>query len=115
MRGSVLLGTVAVVLVSPAALLLAQTPAGPEFLVNTYTTGSQRKADVAAAGNGNFVVTWQSAGQDGDYSGIFGQRYDRAGNALGAEFRVNSVTASAQYVPHAAADAKGNFVVVWSS
>jgi hypothetical protein len=114
-RGSVLLAAVAVVLVGPAGMLLAQTKAGPEFHVNTYTTQAQFKADVAVGGNGNFVITWTSYTQDGDYAGIFAQRYDRAGNSLGGEFRVNTTTTSYQYIPHAAADAKGNFVVVWTS
>jgi hypothetical protein len=39
----------------------------------------------------------------------------QAGMPLGPEFRVNTYTTNFQYVPAVAADASGNFVVVWSS
>jgi hypothetical protein len=40
---------------------------GPDFGVNSYTTGGQRNGTVAAQPDGGFVVVWQSLG-------IFGQR-----------------------------------------
>src|SRR5262245_10969761 len=88
---------------------------GSEFRVNSYTSNEQWYPCVAAAGDGNFVVVWQSYGQDGSGWGIFGQRYDSAGDALGSEFRVNSYTTSNQWVLSVASDASGNFVVVWNS
>jgi hypothetical protein len=90
------------------------TGVGAEFRVNSYTTGSQRQPSVASDASGNFVVVWDSYGQDGDREGIFGQRYDAAGGPLGAEFRVNSVTAGDQDRPSVSSDPSGNFVVVWS-
>jgi hypothetical protein len=51
------------------------SPLGPEFRVNTHTTGSQLASAVAADMSGDFVVAWQSSGQDGSGYGIFGQRY----------------------------------------
>jgi len=50
-------------------------PLGTEFRVNTYTTNNQRLADVAADPVGNFVVVWESQGQDGAENGVFGQRW----------------------------------------
>ena len=47
---------------------------GGDLLVNTYTPGNQRQPEVAAIGSTEFVVTWRSANQDGDYNGIFAQR-----------------------------------------
>jgi len=88
---------------------------GSEFRVNSYTTQQQLIPSVASDPTGNFVVVWESAGQDGDSFGIFGQRYNSGGVAQGNEFRVNSYTTSAQYVPAVASDAAGNFVVVWAS
>jgi len=95
---------------------------GPEFTVNTYTTRSQNAPAVAADGAGNFVVVWNSDGQDEDgYLGVFGQRYDSGGNAQGGEFQVNTSTiyySSAGYfepTPAVATDAPGNFIVVWNS
>lgn len=88
---------------------------GPEFQVNSYTTTIPRFAEVAADGSGNFVVVWDSFAQDGSEWGVFGQRYDSAGIPVGSEFQVNSYTTGQQYRPKVAADAAGNFVVVWSS
>jgi hypothetical protein len=50
---------------------------GSEFLVNTYTTGSQDDPSVAMTRSGDFVVAWDGApGQDGSGYGVFAQRYD---------------------------------------
>src|SRR4029079_19337185 len=46
--------------------------------------------------------------------GIFGQRFDRAGAAMGSEFRVNSYTTDNQAFASVALQANGS-VVVWSS
>ena len=86
-------------------------PLGPEFRVNTYTTGQQAFPAVASDGAGSFVVVWQSP--DGLAEGIFGQRYDSSGAPLGPEFRVNTNTANSQTRPSVAVDSAGNFVVVW--
>jgi hypothetical protein len=48
---------------------------GGEFRVNTYTTGTQQRPSVASDATGNFVVVWESNGQDGSNYGIFGQRH----------------------------------------
>jgi len=93
----------------------AGSPLGGEFQVNTYTTFTQIHPAIAADGAGNFVVVWTSDEQDGNFYGVFGQRYDGGGNAVGAEFQVNTYTTSSQSRPAIAADAAGNFVVVWES
>jgi hypothetical protein len=90
-------------------------PIGGEFRVNTYTTGQQLGNVVAVDARGHFVVVWQSAGQDGSFDGIFGQRYDPAGQAVGSEFRVNTFTTQVQARPAVAVDAAGRFLVVWMS
>ena len=90
---------------------------GPEFQVNTYTSSYQDSASVASDASGDFVVVWQSYGQDGSSFGIFGQRYASDGNPLGGEFQVNTYTTGNQggflAGPSVASDAAGNFVVVW--
>jgi hypothetical protein len=88
---------------------------GGEFRVNSYTTFSQESAAVAMAPGGGFVVVWQSYGIDGSGWGVFGQRYDAAGAALGGEFRVNADTPGFQGQPSVAMDSGGNFVVAWVS
>ncbi|WP_305038528.1 Ig-like domain-containing protein [Halomonas alkalisoli] len=88
---------------------------GGEFQVNTYTASSQIYSSVAALSDGGFVVTWSSFGQDGSGYGIFAQRYDAAGDALGGEFQVNAYTGSSQIYSSVAALSDGGFVVTWSS
>jgi len=88
---------------------------GGEFQVNTYTTEGQRRASVSHSSSGGFVVVWDSFGQDGDSLGIFGQRYDTSGSAVGSEFQVNTYTTDEQQFPSLSHDASGGFVVVWES
>lgn len=103
---------------TPAARLGAQlSPNGPGFQVNTYTTSAQYEPDVAFAG-GNFVVVWASVGSsstDSWYTSIQARRFRADGAPLGAQFQVNTYTTRAQTEPAVAADAQGNFVVVWRS
>jgi len=89
------------------------TTLGAEFRVNTYTTSSQVRSSIAMDADGDFVITWTSSGQDGNSEGVFGQRYNAAGVALGAEFQVNSYTTGSQAYSAVAMDADGNFVVTW--
>jgi hypothetical protein len=98
----------------------AGTRLGGEFQVNTYTTDFQYGPTVAMASSGagfdgNFVVVWDSDGQDGSAYGVFGQRFSASGNRLGAEFQVNTYTTNVQYEAKVAADARGNFIVAWQS
>ena len=91
------------------------TPVGTEFLVNTYTAGTQQRASVAMNEQGNFVVVWSSSSQDGSGTGIFGQRFNADGTREGSEFQVNTHTDLDQDEPSVAIDGLGNFVVVWCS
>jgi hypothetical protein len=88
-------------------------PAGPEFRVNTFTTGYQAFPQVGLDPAGGFVVVWESFGQDGSSQGLFAQRYAGAGAPLGPEFRVNTYTVGDQSEAEVAMDGAGNFVVVW--
>jgi hypothetical protein len=88
---------------------------GGEFQVNSYTTSSQTRPSIAMDPNGNFVVVWQSDGQDGDSTGIFGRRFNSVGAAQGADFQVNSYATSYQAYSNVGVDGTGNFVVVWQS
>jgi hypothetical protein len=91
------------------------TRAGAEFQINTYVTSAQSGPTVAFTGGGNFVVAWSSSGQDGSSYGVFGQRFDSAGAAVGSEFQINTFTTSFQYGPSIAGGNDGSFVVAWSS
>jgi hypothetical protein len=48
---------------------------GAEFRANSYTLGAQRTPAVASDPQGDFVVVWDSLGQYGDLTEVFGQRY----------------------------------------
>ncbi len=86
-----------------------------EFQISLRTTLSQNQPAVAMDGMGNFVVVWESNGQDGSNFGIFGRRFDSAGSALGGEFPVNTHTPDRQGYPSVASAPGGDFVVVWDS
>ncbi len=88
-----------------------------EFRVNdshAYTWFPSGSASVASNDAGDFVVVWTGS-DDGSYTGILARRFDRAGDSLGGEFRVNASTAGFQLSPAVAMDPTGAFVVVWCS
>ncbi|MCP3962299.1 MAG: hypothetical protein GY719_31030 [bacterium] len=94
------------------------SPLGAEFQVNTYTTDYRWSSTVAVDADANFVVVWNSQGSSGtDTSGISiqAQRFGADGSPLDVEFQVNFYTTSNQWDPQVAAEANGDFVVVWSS
>ena len=91
---------------------------GGEFQVNTYTTGSQSIPSVAADADGDFVVAWASygsAGTDSEYTSVQGQRYASNGSPQGAQFQVNTYTASRQRFPSVGVAPDGFFVVAWQN
>jgi hypothetical protein len=88
---------------------------GAEFRVNTFSTDMQTLSSVAMDPGGNFIVAWESNLQDGSSMGVFAQRFDSTGAALGAEFRVNTYTAGFQGIPSLAFDAAGGFAIAWMS
>src|SRR5205814_2646009 len=77
------------------------------------TAGYQGQAAVGGNAAGGFVVAWVS----GTYpdQDIFARRFDGAGAAIGAEFRVNTNTIGAQKGPAVAMNPAGDFVVIWAS
>jgi hypothetical protein len=93
----------------------AGNPLGLDFQINSYTTDFQRLPRIAMEANGNFVVVWDSSGQDGSGHGVFARRFAAGGSPLASEFRVSSQTTNDQQDPVVALDSSGNFVVVWRS
>ena len=90
-------------------------PQGGELAVNTHTAGRQRAAATCYDAAGNFVVAWQSDGQDGDGYGVFAQRFAADGARRGDELAINQTTAASQSHPALACAPGGEFVVVWQS
>ena len=88
---------------------------GSEFRVNSYIKGSQFNPSITALIDNGFVVSWMSSGQDGSSFGIYAQRYDNDGEALGSVFQVNTYTSNNQVYPSITALTNGGFVVTWMS
>lgn len=94
---------------------------GGEIRVNQATLMNQRDPGVAALADGGFVVVWISesdlgtdanGGTRNDFN-VVARRFDPAGAARGAEFRVNDrdgVCAS----PTVAAGSDGGYSITWS-
>ncbi len=72
---------------------------------------------VASEANGDFVVVWQSNGQDGGRAdhGVFARRFSSTGTPLATEFQVNTYTSERQAYAEWRMDNDGDFVVVWQS
>ena len=90
-------------------------PLGGELAINSYTPDHQQSPAVACSSAGDFVVVWESRGQDGDDYGIIGRLFDGSGAGRGDEFQINTTTADRQRAAAACSDAAGDFVVVWES
>ncbi len=109
------------------------TPVPPNLFeaeqrINTFTAGGQENAAIAINAAGQFVVVWESGAefvpqidapatntQDGSGKGIFAQRYNAAGQAIGSEIQVNTYTDNDQSLPKVGIDDSGNFTIVWQS
>jgi len=91
-------------------------PQGPATQVNSFTTGSQFIPSIAMDAAGDYVVVWQSNPQQSSgLIGIYAQRYNAQGTAVGGEIHVNTSTMFSDTGPGVAMDAAGDFVVTWTS
>ena len=98
----------------------AGVPQGDEFRVNTHTPDFQNLPSIAMDADGDFVVAWNSYGQDlgggGKYAGgAYFQRYNAAGVPQGAETRANTFTTNHQGDTAVAMSPDGDFVITWLS
>ena len=89
---------------------------GDEIVVNSEVTNDQSLASIATLADGSYVVAWQSADQDsaGTY-GVYFQRFDAQGRAVGVETRVNQTVIADQSSVIVAGISSGGFVVAWQS
>ena len=86
---------------------------GNEFRINTYTTSTQGAPALASNGQ-DYLITWDSNGQDGDYFGVYGRRIDSSGNLTGNEFQINTYTTSTQGAPAVASNGQ-DYLITWTS
>ena len=106
---------------------------GPEFQVNTHTTGLQGHPRVARDRpnflEGGFIVTWDSIGQkvpNSSFPGVFAQRFANAPFSTaafavanpprrGSEYQINTYTIDGQSNPSIAVHRDGRFLIAWDS
>ena len=86
-----------------------------EFTVNGYTDGDQRYGRVAVNDAGAFTVVWQSDYVATSSIGIFMQRYNASGGAVGGWSVVNTTTTGYQLGPSIGMNGAGAYVVAWTS
>ena len=95
------------------------TPRGDAFHVSNDTAEyayRQFQPSVAADADGDFVVVWSDGRGYYEGSSIRGRRFAADGTPRDEPFQVNSITtgSNSRTQPSVAADADGDFVVVWS-
>lgn len=90
----------------------AQTP---PFPVNTTTRGDQDQAKVIGLPDGGFVMVWEAQAADYAPVNIMMQRFDAAGDPVGENVRVNTVTGIGKVNkdPEIALLDDGSWAVVW--
>jgi hypothetical protein len=96
----------------------AGSPLGGNTWVNThFATGQQSRPRVARDDAGSALVTWYGlGGPDVSDGGVYGRRYDPAGDPVGDEFQINTTVVYYQRYPTVAVNAaNGDTVVSWSS
>ncbi|MEM9594855.1 MAG: hypothetical protein AAGD06_11350 [Acidobacteriota bacterium] len=90
-----------------AALAQAQdlAPVGDVFQVNGLATGAQSLPSVDGTPDGGFVAVWLGPG-------VRAQRFDSAGNPVGAELQI-ALPSVDVYGPDVAVKPDGSFLVTW--
>ena len=94
---------------------VAGVATGPQLHVNEYTPDHQTLPAVAMNAGGEFVVVWQSSGQEGTYYEVYARRFDEFSVPQGGEFRVNETAANLQVFPSVALRDDGSFIVTWAN
>ncbi|MBP7074275.1 MAG: hypothetical protein KBA81_02705 [Rhabdochlamydiaceae bacterium] len=89
----------------------SRVPVGPEFRVNTNTTGTQSTPKVIGLIGGGFVIVW--VGNQAGNLDVYGQIYDALGVPLGSEFLINNITTNDQENPIVESLLSEGFVVAW--
>ena len=103
----------AVALLASGPHAWAQVKAGGEFQLTADTAYYPRRPRIARHRDGSLVAVWQeSSVDDTSFWLVKGQRFDRAGNRVGAEFIVNTWVNGGG--PAVAPGRNGDFVVVWT-
>ena len=92
----------------------AAAPRGGEFLVNSTTTGLQRRPAVTSVKSGGWLVVWQGQGATSKDAHIYGQFLGGGGSFVGPEIRISQGFGPTQISPAVAEISGGNFVIAWT-
>ncbi len=92
-----------------------RVPFQAEYRASTFTASAQEQAAIAALPDGGSVVVWSSRRQNNGRYGVYLQRFDAQGQAIGAETAVGLLSTTHQASPDVAVDAAGNVWVAWQS
>jgi Ca2+-binding RTX toxin-like protein len=93
--------------------MTSQATGSSEFRVNTTTAGGQDLPAMSALADGGWLVTWSGSGR-GDSTGVFFQRFNALGTAVGGETSLTHWTAGTQTTPHIATLADGGWIATWT-
>jgi hypothetical protein len=85
---------------------------GSEIQVNATITSEQRAPQVAHDASGNFVVAWESLGQDGEGWSVVARRFNSSG-PLSSEAMVPASAAGHQRHPDLAFQPTGHAIFIW--
>lgn len=84
-----------------------------ELAINVPATGAHAHPRIASDPSGDFVVAWEGLTAGG--SVVLARRFNAAGTALSAQLMVDSSPTGPEHDPVLAANALGQFVVVWDA
>jgi VCBS repeat-containing protein len=88
---------------------------GSDFIVNGTITGTQTVQAAASLADGGFVVTWTSFNTDSNFTEVFAQRFDAAGNPVDGEFLVPRTSPTGDQSDAVVTGlANGGFVISWT-
>ena len=87
---------------------------GQEFRINSTTANRQNMVALTALANGSFVAAWQDESKDTSGYGIYGQLFNSAGDAVGADFKINSRISGNQSDVRLASLNGGGFAAVYT-
>ena len=86
---------------------------GEVLRVNQTTSRNQMYPDVAVSPSGKIMVVWESEGQDGDGTGVYGRMISANGAAESGEILISQTTAGNQNRPKAVNLDGDRFMVSW--
>lgn len=119
---------IGILLPALAALALSAMPAAADQIENgdvvlhryewrasTFAISAQHEAALAVDGDGNVVSVWSSRRQQTGRSGVYAQRFDAQGVALGSETQLGLQPVAHQVEPAVCVDARGHIWAAWQS